>query len=172
MKEGYEWYLNIQTRRPPWAKIIWTNLATPRHSFIAWILMQGKVPVNTTIARYSTGVTTGCDMCNEGEETQEHLFFECKYAKNIWGNITSWIGIQGTTTSLKEWCEHMLHSRLPRIHREIIYSMFAAAIYHIWRARNELKYKGGTKRMEDNCIQHQRAHKIKNIVPRIENEKI
>jgi len=51
--------------------------------------MQQKLSVNTRIARYSTGGPTGCDMCKEEEETQEHLFSKCKYAKKIWEDITS-----------------------------------------------------------------------------------
>ncbi|KAJ8420030.1 hypothetical protein Cgig2_011569 [Carnegiea gigantea] len=141
VKLGYELYLNLQSRKPLWTKIIWTRLATPRHSFTAWLLMQPKLLVNTGIARYSKGIPIGCDLCNKEEETQEYLFFKCTYTQQVWQNTTSWMKIQCTSTSLQEWCEYLLQLIMPRVHKEIIYSMFTATIYHIWRTRHELKYQ-------------------------------
>ncbi|KAJ8420006.1 hypothetical protein Cgig2_010433 [Carnegiea gigantea] len=46
---GYEWYLNLQHRKPRWTKLVWPRPATPRHSFIAWLLLKQKLPVNTRV---------------------------------------------------------------------------------------------------------------------------
>ena len=81
-------------------------------------------------------------MCNKEEETQEHLFFKCKYAPQVWQDITLWMRIQCPLPSLQAWCEYLVQLSLPRVHREIIYSIFTTTIYHLWRARNELKYQG------------------------------
>ncbi|KAJ8446318.1 hypothetical protein Cgig2_005849 [Carnegiea gigantea] len=97
---GYEWYLNLKSMKPLRTKIIWTRPATPRHSFIAWCLMQHKMPVNTIIARYIQGIPTGCDLYNKEEETQEHHFFQCTYTQQIWQNTSLWLKIQCTSSTL------------------------------------------------------------------------
>ena len=94
------------------------------------------------MARYNTKIPIGCNLYNEDEETQEHLFFKCKYAKNIWENKTAWLKVQCPATSSQEWCDYLLHIPLARAYKDIIYSMFTATVYYIWKARNDLKHKG------------------------------
>ncbi|KAJ8419294.1 hypothetical protein Cgig2_026468 [Carnegiea gigantea] len=35
MQAGYKWYMNSM-EKPKWAKVVWSKLSLPRHSFFAW----------------------------------------------------------------------------------------------------------------------------------------
>lgn len=33
---------------------------------------------------WNAGVNATCPLCNEAEETREHLFFSCRYSTEVW----------------------------------------------------------------------------------------
>ena len=105
---GYESYLNLQHRKPRWTKLVWPRPATPRHSFIAWLLLKQNLPVNTRLAKYIYGLPTGCDLCNEGDKMLEHLFLNCTHAWNMWKNITSWLRVPCPSPCLQGWYDQLL----------------------------------------------------------------
>ena len=105
---GYKWYQGLQERKCRWAKLIWSKTSIARHSFTAWMLLKQKLPVSTRLKKYIPEIDIACDMCNEGEETLDHLFFTCAYVKNIWNNILAWLKVSCEARSFQEWTEHIL----------------------------------------------------------------
>ncbi|KAJ8439192.1 LOW QUALITY PROTEIN: hypothetical protein Cgig2_003405 [Carnegiea gigantea] len=61
---------------------------------------------------------------------------------NIWNNISTWLKVSCEARSLQEWTEYILAQNIPRNRKEIMFGLFTATIYHVWRAPNELKYQG------------------------------
>ncbi|KAJ8429087.1 hypothetical protein Cgig2_006828 [Carnegiea gigantea] len=66
------------------SKIIWARTVTPRHAYTAWFLMHHKIPVKSRLIRHSTKlVDSMCEICNETEEHMDHLFLQCRWAKDF-----------------------------------------------------------------------------------------
>jgi len=42
--EEYNWLLQ-ETKKPKWAKLVWSRTCIPRHSFTMWLFMQSRLPV-------------------------------------------------------------------------------------------------------------------------------
>ena len=114
----------------------------PRHSFIAWILIKGRLPVNKRLQKFIPDTVLTCDLCNEGEETQDHLFFDCKYARAVWEKVTDWVGVKVEASTLQEWTDYILKYNRQKAYREVLYGIITATIYHLWRVRNEVKFQG------------------------------
>jgi len=121
---------------PPWAKIIWTRISIPRHSLTTWMFMQQILPVLQRLGRYTQLPTTICGMCQQSTETQEHVFFECNYAKDIWGMLlTEWKALL-QLTGMEACITSLTKLKMPRKIRALIYVMVNAVINNIWLARN------------------------------------
>jgi len=68
----------------PIFKIIWKSRCTPRVKFFAWLVLVDRLNTKTMLCRRYLDVqgTDICVMCDSGEEeTIDHLFFECTFAK-------------------------------------------------------------------------------------------
>jgi len=85
VKEGYKWYLNLNDK-VKWVKLTWNSINVPKHCFIAWVLMKNRIPVRSRLARFSD-ITPQCQICQQEEETQDHLFFHCSKIREMWGEI-------------------------------------------------------------------------------------
>ena len=117
---GYAWYMDLQNNKTTRKKIVWLQSTTPRHSFIAWLLLKQKLPVSSRLVKHIKGINTSCDLRNKEEQTQDHFFFTCTYAKKIWSNITKWLEMKCIAKTLQEWFDQLLTQALPKMHKDIL----------------------------------------------------
>lgn len=96
--------------------------------------------MNTLDKLHNWGVASSniCVLCNRSVETQEHLFFQCRFSKLIWDDLIgrTRAGFRGVT-----WDDTIafLSSRTgwqSNFQKDLVLFGFAAAVYHIWRERN------------------------------------
>ncbi|KAL2224649.1 UNVERIFIED_CONTAM: hypothetical protein Sindi_3029000 [Sesamum indicum] len=79
---------------PPEPKVGWSLLLSgsfkiPRHSFILWLAIIGKLPSTDKLWLSHLGA---CILCNEGAtESHTHLFFRCRYSRQCLLEIRRWI---------------------------------------------------------------------------------
>jgi len=128
VQAGYKWYLNCRdTYR--WAKLAWSSLNMPSHIVTLWLMLKNKLPINSKIAAY-TQVFHTCPQCLQGTETQGHLFFDCKLAREVWEEMTRWTRIKLQHTE-DHWLNAMLNLKLNECMKQIIYAVVASVVYHI-----------------------------------------
>ena len=101
---------------------------------------EAEVASNPRLAKYVGGINTNCGLSNDEEETQDHLFFMCAYARSIWDNTCNRLNFKCMATSLQGWLHQLLSTTPPKLYKDLLYTMFTAAIYYIWKARNDLMY--------------------------------
>ncbi|XP_060965356.1 uncharacterized protein LOC133034315 [Cannabis sativa] len=75
-----------------WSKEVWARLTLPKHSFILWLAMHGRLKTKDRL--FSMGIQLGeGPHCKEGKETAQHLFFECSVAEMVLKSIKNgWDG--------------------------------------------------------------------------------
>ncbi|KAJ8427720.1 LOW QUALITY PROTEIN: hypothetical protein Cgig2_022194 [Carnegiea gigantea] len=120
VKEGYNWLLQ-EDGKPQWAKLVWSRISIPRHSFTVWFFIHNKLP--------------------QGPKTHEHLFFECIYARDIWQQFCAEWDIMLQLDGKGAFITSLIKLRTPRKMRGLIQAMVSAVIYHIWLARNRMIFK-------------------------------
>ncbi|KAL2228511.1 UNVERIFIED_CONTAM: hypothetical protein Sindi_1830800 [Sesamum indicum] len=130
---------------PPEPKVGWSlllsgSLKIPRHSFILWLAILGKLPSTDKPWLSHLGA---CILCDEGAtETHSHLFFRCRYSRQClreirrrirfhWPNRDWTIDIEWAT---RKWRgKHIVN---------IAYrTLLVACVYHIWRERNLRRFE-------------------------------
>lgn len=84
-----------------------------------------------------------CYLCENAEETLDHLFFACSMVKLVWQKVAEWCGVD---EQVREWtverqvvlAKSINNNRGQRLYR----CMFSIVVYHIWRERNSRRMQG------------------------------
>lgn len=85
----------LRRRKPKvaWGSLIWNSSIMPRHSFIWWLSIHGKLKTRVFLVRRGLQIQENCSFCNCTKESVSHLFFSCPFSKQIWGSMLQKMGI-------------------------------------------------------------------------------
>ncbi|XP_050217477.1 uncharacterized protein LOC126668315 [Mercurialis annua] len=123
----------------PWTSIVWFKGNIPRFSFITWLALMNRLLTRDKLFKWKVIQDEKCCFCNTASESINHLFFECSYSRGIWNRLLADMNINRDGVSWRREVSFFVRrtkgkSRLAIFRK----SIFCAAIYHIWRARNDL----------------------------------
>jgi len=140
VKNGYNWMLQ-STEKVKWDKMDWARLSIPRHSFIMWIFMHHRMPTKMRLNKFQPRENLKCNFCNNKDEDEYHLFFDCPTARAIWTEIRGWWPIPPIQPTIEETTKTLLKTKGNPSFKQINYAIFSAVIYAIWTARNAAIFK-------------------------------
>lgn len=66
-----------------WRGLICHNATCPKHIFIQWLALLGRMRTKDLLLSWRMEVTSCCVLCDAHSETQQYLFFECEYSQYI-----------------------------------------------------------------------------------------
>ncbi|XP_074313550.1 uncharacterized protein LOC141648729 [Silene latifolia] len=126
-----------------WANVVWHPIVLHKHSFIATLAGQKKLPTVDNLCRRGLYLTNWCVLCKQAMETHSHLFFECVFAGDLWRKVLDWMRVRGRTSNLRKelyWCSNRRH----RKHWQAgwYYCCLSACIYTVWQERNTRIFSG------------------------------
>jgi hypothetical protein len=117
---------------------VWKSKVTPRVKFFAWLVLLDRLNTKNMLSRrrFNVQPNTLCVLCGQGlEETIEHLFFDCPFARDCWTKI----GITWDN-------DVIIHKRIERTKhlsgRPFFMETFLIAAWEIWKIRNRLVFDG------------------------------
>ncbi|KAL2237591.1 UNVERIFIED_CONTAM: hypothetical protein Sindi_0950800 [Sesamum indicum] len=125
---------------PPGSKVDWSSLLSgslkiPRHNFILWLAIQGKLATTDKPWLAHLGP---CILCNEDlTETHAHLFFQCRFSRRCLTEIRRTIRFMWPN---REWKDDITWASRRWRGKHIINmsyrALLASCVYHIWKERN------------------------------------
>lgn len=129
-------FLNVQT--PAVFRWVWRSKVTPRVKFFAWLILLDRLNTKNMLARRNFNVQPDslCALCDDGlDETVDHLFFDCPFAKKCWDKIgISWVS------------DGEIHRRIERTKpltgMPFFMEIFLLAAWELWKIRNRLVFDG------------------------------
>ncbi|KAJ8452584.1 hypothetical protein Cgig2_004920 [Carnegiea gigantea] len=123
---------------------------------------QQKLPVLQRLGRFSQLPSIVCGQCQQGIETQEHLFFGCHYAREIWDIFLSEWQLQIQVDGMKNFVKSVTHLKMPRKMRNLMYAGINAVLYNLWHARNSRIFSGKVYPSQDVLkeIKRQVTHRV------------
>ena len=74
-------------------RLVWNPVVPPKIGVFAWEASWGKVLTMDQLKRRGLTLVNRCVMCEEDEETIDHLLIHCKCAKMLWDLFLSIVGI-------------------------------------------------------------------------------
>ncbi|GLU22105.1 hypothetical protein SLE2022_382020 [Rubroshorea leprosula] len=72
-----------------WYKMDMELHYAPLKSFILWLLWHQRLKTKSYLGRWGMTITVMCEFCNDAEETCAHLFFQCRFTKELWRRIVA-----------------------------------------------------------------------------------
>ncbi|KAL9683104.1 hypothetical protein QQ045_014919 [Rhodiola kirilowii] len=121
--------------------MIWNDLAHPKHSFCAWLAILDRLPTRERL-RWLGNDKRSCCWCNELTESGNHLFLQCTVSAPIYRYL-SLIGILKQWSSWEELIDWKNRKRWRCGSQKLLaFFIITAAIYQVWRARNQLIFEG------------------------------
>jgi len=70
-----------------WHKIVWFELAIPKHAFILWLVFRNALSTKERMCCWGYVGSTLCIVCFACQESRDHLFFNCSFSKRIWRRV-------------------------------------------------------------------------------------
>jgi len=135
-----------------WWKTVWFSKAIPRHSFILWLAFRDALPTKARMSIWDYGGNLICPFCYGCIESRDHLFFSCSFSCTVWKILLFACLISDPR---QEWDDVVELSSVALKGKEIwttLYRLcFGAAVYHIWRQRNDLLH-GTVPRTEEQIV--------------------
>lgn len=119
----------------PWCESVWNKAGIPRHSFLTWLFVLNRCPTRDRIRGWGFQTDTACVLCNQAEESRDHLFFNCQYSWSIWGRLAPRCGIRPE----QNWDRVLMQIQLtsPRSTTGMLLCLcWQGCIYWTWGERN------------------------------------
>ncbi|XP_077251955.1 uncharacterized protein LOC143891210 [Tasmannia lanceolata] len=137
MRSAWE-QIRQKNEKPCWFRSIWFHGYIPRHCMIAWQALQGKLSTIDRLQFLGSSRDTRCILCNQDQESHDHLFFKCAFSSWIWRNVL-WRFKQrrNPANSLRAEEEWMRFTFRGKSQISTAFKIaYSAAIYSIWAERN------------------------------------
>ncbi|XP_062075303.1 uncharacterized protein LOC133779349 [Humulus lupulus] len=132
----------LQRQPADFAKAVWCCFSVPKHRFILWQSVLGHLLTRDNLVRcHVAGVSVMCPVCEQEEESHQHLFFGCWFSQQVWFLLKGWLGSGIWPVHFAGWKDWL--NRKPRsvLHRFFI-AVLAATVYGVWYNRNSCIFSG------------------------------
>ncbi|KAK4258076.1 hypothetical protein QN277_007576 [Acacia crassicarpa] len=116
-------------------KSIWCIKVIPRVQNFLWRSLNRAVATNAALYSRRRGLTKLCPVCEEADETLEHLFFQCPWTRCVWFGCS--LGVKFDclrVVNFNSWWMRFLgmNSKFPQV-----ISLLCWILWYIWKQRNE-----------------------------------
>ena len=136
IQEAYNFF-RVKGPKRQWVAVVWSSCITPKYAFILWVCAKSKLQTKDRL--HYLDIDSMCPLCRAGEESVQHLFFQCTFSATVWGHIRAWLGISramSTIASALKWIKKegwgtSWRSKMKRI-------ALAYSVFQIWNAWNRM----------------------------------
>ncbi|XP_071906092.1 uncharacterized protein [Coffea arabica] len=130
----------------PLFKRIWHYAVPLRISFFLLRLLRERLPLDCTLWRLGIHGPSRCVCCSSPEvETVEHLFAAGDMANHIWHYFGDAVGVAWTGSAFHVYMAAWWQGRHRNKFLMFVHQVIPLLIcWHIWKARNGVKYEGKT----------------------------
>ena len=120
---------------------IWKGLAHPRAELVVWFVMIGRLKTKAWLHKMKIlqANKLRCALCNQHDESVEHLFLECNFSWQVWCMCLRWIGLDWVIgnelkTMMESWFEVVRFS----MRKKLWCFLFFVVIWSLWSFRNAI----------------------------------
>ena len=120
-----------------WCDLNWFYNFTPKHSFILWIAINGRLATQDRLLKWYPDRHMTCSLCDDCPDSLNHLFFECNYARRIWNDFKQRTEQDSMPGKWDDIVNFMVRQKINKSIKSILKRIgFAACVYYIWIERN------------------------------------
>jgi hypothetical protein len=113
----------------------------PKCKFFAWLIMQNRVWTADRLQHRGWENCGNCHLCNQLQETADHLMYKCRFTLRVWKEILVWCAIHDRSTeswsnepNVDAWWTNIALGRDQ--HRKALASLLMLISWEAWKERN------------------------------------
>jgi len=127
------------------AQLIWCCWAPLKVKFFLWLAFHRRLWTADRRLRHGLQADATCKLCDQADETSEHMLFQCSFSLQVWWEILQHLGFTVLAPeqdmSLADWWWH-LRQQLPGYKRKGFDTLFSLITWHLWKERNARVFRG------------------------------
>jgi ribonuclease HI len=139
VRSGYKLFFNITGRlvhashNENWTNL-WNIAAPPKTKHLLWRFCKGCIPTRTRLQDKHVPCPTLCPLCNNDDETELHVLFNCVASMQVW----HYAGLEDVFLRRVQNAanvQHVIHTICTHEEKEIA-GRFAMTVWVLWNNRN------------------------------------
>ena len=124
----------------PWERI-WKSWAPGKCKFFMWLVAHNRCWTADRLAKNGLAHPEKCPLCDQEEETINHLLLSCVFARQTWFEILLGLGLQVLSPQLEdpsfeEWW-HKVSSKVSGQVQKGLNSTIILVAWSLWNHRNQ-----------------------------------
>ena len=135
-------------QRPVWTCLMYSNATRSKAYITMWIMMNQKLATVDRLTQWGIVVDKRCVLCKNTEESIEHLFLQCQFARKLWERLLGWIDQQITVPlaweQFPQWCTQ--HGKRKSSAAQMFKIVLTEGIYGLWIERNNRIFEHKSKK--------------------------
>lgn len=123
------------------AKFVWCNVAPPRVQMFVWLLTQGRIQCRKILHRKHVLPHATCEVCNDEDETPEHIIGGCSIGRQFWEKIGF--------NSMPGMAVDSIHTLSPPsgIPSDEFPTLISLSCWQLWKTRNAAVFRSERHRI-------------------------
>jgi hypothetical protein len=117
------------------AQFVWRNVEPPRVQMFMWLLTQGRIKCRKVLHRKHVVPDAKCEICNEQDETPEHIMGGCSISSQFWHKI----GLRPIAGMPMDNIHRF--SPPPGVPREEFSALIALSCWQLWKTRSTAVFR-------------------------------
>ncbi|GJS84774.1 RNA-directed DNA polymerase, eukaryota, reverse transcriptase zinc-binding domain protein [Tanacetum coccineum] len=118
----------------------WNRIVPLKVNINTWRVMNGRMATRSNLDRRGVDLdSVRCPLCDDGIETEDHIFVHCKVAKELWSDVLKWWRIPNVSFPFLQDLVHLAdHTPLGEKFTKFFDVVVQTTIWSIWRYRNNV----------------------------------
>ena len=138
--KGMRSYITSMSPPASYVATRWNRDVPLKVNINTWRVMNGRMATRSNLDRRGMDLdSVRCPLCDNGIETEEHIFLHCKIAKDLWSDVFKWWRIPNVSfLSLHGLVHSADHTPLEGKFTRFFDAVVQTTIWSIWRYRNNV----------------------------------
>jgi hypothetical protein len=150
-KSAYEAFFNGSTYFAP-SNLIWETWAPRKCKFFLWLVAHNRCWTADRLARRGLPHPAHYPLCDQEDETINHLLSACVFARQFWHQLWRFFGIPDVTPQPHSnnfflWWQQA-NDRMSNGVQDGFNTLVVLGAWNLWKARNDVVFNGITPRVD------------------------
>jgi len=138
-KSAYAAFFEGSIKFGSWRRI-WKTWAPPHCKFFVWLVFHNRVWTADRLAKRNLPHPEACPLCDQEDETINHLLVGCVFARQVWSLVLQQLGLlqlapQPSATRFSGWWKRST-AAVPKDARKGLNSLIILVAWEIWKHQN------------------------------------